>query len=110
MKRALPFLLLCICAATAYAGQRYQWQCLDQHGKHAPGRTVAEALAPQQMHFIFSDGAPGRKLVGQRSAGECSTAMLVLGQQTYNCVPERPLDSGGRPGKAIDQSQCAQEK
>ncbi|GAB7126528.1 hypothetical protein JCM19000A_10350 [Silvimonas sp. JCM 19000] len=96
---------LCL-AATAQAGQRYQWQCVDAQGKAAPGKTVAEALQPQQMHFIFSDGAPGRKLVGQRSDGVCSSATLVLGEQKYACVPYKAVDGQGRTGKALDRSAC----
>ena len=105
--KAVFIAVLLLLAGSAHAGQRYLWECHDDHGKAAPGRTVAEALAPQQMHFIFSDGAPGRKLVGQHSDGVCSAATLVMGQQTYQCVPQRPLDSGGRPGKAVDRTSCA---
>ncbi|KPC54720.1 hypothetical protein [Amantichitinum ursilacus] len=95
-----------LAAAQAQAGQRYQWQCVDAQGKAAPGKTVAEALAPQQMHFIFSDGAAGRKLVGGRSDGVCSTATLILGEQKYACVPHKPIDGQGRAGKTLDRSTC----
>ncbi len=63
------------------------------------------AAAADAFHF-FSDGAPGRKLVGQRSDGVCSSATLVLGEQKYACVPYKAVDGQGRTGKALDRSAC----
>lgn len=107
MKHLVACGLLVLASAVAHADPRYNWECRDAQQNTAPGKTIVPILAPGQRHFILSEGAATRQLIGVTSAGNCSTATLVIGSNRYQCVLGFAVDGSGRNGKKVDRTECA---
>lgn len=106
MQRSLACLLLALTSSLAHAAPRYSWDCRDEHQNPAPGKTIVPILSPGQQHFILSEGGAARQLIGVSSAGNCSTATLVIAGNKYQCVLGFVVDGSGKNGAKVDRGGC----